>query len=166
MARPVKWRKIEMIPQILKFNPDQSNVDAESAVPKIILENILKLEELEAIRLKDLEGYEQEECAAHMEVSRPTFQRILISARKKVADSLIKGKSIRIDGGYYTKNICQIRCQNCGREWIERYEAIDVGQVKHHTCPRCRSALLRCCPDDESELAEECRRKCESHHMS
>ena len=64
MARPTKWRKIENIPVIPYFVPSESDV-AELA------ENILKLEELEAIRLKDLEGLEQGECAERMEVSRP-----------------------------------------------------------------------------------------------
>ena len=90
MARPTKWRKIEHIPAIPYFVPSESDV---AELP----ENILKLEELEAIRLKDLEGLEQGECAERMEVSRPTFQRILLSAREKVADSLINGKMIRIE---------------------------------------------------------------------
>lgn len=166
MARPVKWRKIEKIPTILRFYPDLEtrHPDAVDQADQLadVGENVLKLEELEAIRLKDLEGFEQEECAARMEVSRPTFQRILIIARKKVADSLISGKSIRIEGGYFTQNICQVRCQSCGREWIERSEAIEEGHVRHYTCPRCHSSHLRCCPDDDSEQAIECRRKCES----
>jgi len=80
LARPTKWRKIENIPTITYFIPSDKDV---AEVP----ENILKLEELEAIRLKDLEGLEQGECAEKMEVSRPTFQRILLSAREKIADS-------------------------------------------------------------------------------
>lgn len=78
MVRPTKWRKIENIPGISYFIPTEKT---SGELP----ENILKLEELEAIRLKDLEGLEQEECAEKMEVSRPTFQRILLSAREKVA---------------------------------------------------------------------------------
>src|SRR5574344_694836 len=99
MARPTKWRKIENIPTISYFAPSDEDV---SELPK----NILKLEELEALRLKDLEGLEQEECADKMEVSRPTFQRILLSAREKVADSLVNGKIILIEGGNFTRHIC------------------------------------------------------------
>lgn len=84
-------------------------------------ENILKLEELEAIRLKDLEGLEQDECADRMEVSRPTFQRILLVARGKVADSLINGKGICIEGGNFTRNICPVLCMDCGKEWKGEY---------------------------------------------
>lgn len=58
-------------------------------------------EEIEAIRLKDYLGLEQEECANVMKVSRQTFQRILADARKKIADALINGKAIKIQGGNY-----------------------------------------------------------------
>ena len=84
MARPTKWRKIENIPAVPYFIPSDKDIPEVDS-------NTLKLEELEAIRLKDLEGMEQGECAVRMEVSRPTFQRILISAREKIADSLING---------------------------------------------------------------------------
>ncbi len=107
MARPTKWRKIDNRPTIPYFVPSESEV---SDLP----ENILKLEELEAIRLKDLEGLEQGECAERMEVSRPTFQRILLSAREKVADSLIHGKMIHIEGGKYVCKDCdftKVRCE-------------------------------------------------------
>jgi len=153
MARPVKWRKIEHIPQILRFYPESAGFAA-------VGENILRLEEIEAIRLKDLEGLEQEECATRMEVSRPTFQRILISARKKIADSLIQGKEIRIDGGFFTRGNCLVRCARCGREWIERLEAIESGNGKHLVCPRCRGTRLQCCPDDNSPEALDCRTRC------
>ena len=70
MARPTKWRKIENIPSVSYFVPSDKEIEES---PK----NILKLEELEALRLKDLDGLEQTVCAVKMEVSRPTFQRIL-----------------------------------------------------------------------------------------
>jgi len=52
--------------------------------------------EFEALRLKDLQGFSQEECAKQMEVSQPTFHRILLSARKKTSEAIIKGKAIKI----------------------------------------------------------------------
>jgi len=67
----------------------------------MLAENQLTLEEIEAIRLRDLEHLEQVECAAKMNISRPTFQRVLGSARQKVADSLLAGKALRIEGGNY-----------------------------------------------------------------
>ena len=57
---------------------------------------ILTEDEIEAIRLSDFEGLYQEEAAREMEVSRPTFSRILNSARKKLANALILGKAIEI----------------------------------------------------------------------
>lgn len=80
-------------------------------------ENVLKMEVLETLRLKDLKGYEQEVCAIQMAVSRPTFQRILLSARAKVADSLLHGKAIRIEGGDYTRVKEEGFCRRCGRSW-------------------------------------------------
>jgi len=136
MARPTKWRKIENIPDILFFAPsERQNADVPG--------NILKLEELEAIRLKDLEGLEQGECADRMEVSRPTFQRILLSAREKIADSLVHGKAINIEGGNFTQNICPVKCLDCGREWPESFENL-TSQKENYVCPYCGSVRIAC----------------------
>jgi predicted DNA-binding protein (UPF0251 family) len=62
-------------------------------------ETILTVDEFEAVRLKDLEGFEQEECARRMNISQPTFHRLILSARKKIADSIVNGKAIKIEGG-------------------------------------------------------------------
>lgn len=137
MARPVKWRRIENLPAAPFFIPSDSG---NSAIP----ENILKIEELEAVRLKDLEGFEQGECAERMEVSRPTFQRILLSAREKIADSLVHGKIIHVEGGNFTRNICPIRCLDCGKKWIERYETMESIRNKKYTCPACGSTNIVC----------------------
>jgi len=64
-------------------------------------EVILSLEEYEAIRLKDLEGMEQEEAARKMGISQPTFHRLVLGARRKIAEALIKGKAIKVEGGNY-----------------------------------------------------------------
>jgi predicted DNA-binding protein (UPF0251 family) len=61
----------------------------------------LAVEELEAVRLKDLEGLDQEKAAATMNVSQPTFHRVLESAHRKIADALVRGKAIKIEGGEY-----------------------------------------------------------------
>ena len=137
MARPTKWRKIENVPAIAYFVPTDKEI---SEVP----ENILKLEELEAIRLKDLEGLEQGECADKMEVSRPTFQRILLSAREKIADSLVNGKTIHIDGGNFTQNICPVRCLDCGKEWLESIENLEAINGGSYVCPACGSKKVTC----------------------
>ena len=137
MARPTKWRKIENIPAIAYFVPSEKEI---AEVP----ENILKLEELEAIRLKDLEGLEQGECADKMEVSRPTFQRILLSAREKIADSLVNGKTIHIEGGNFTQNICPVRCLDCGKEWLESIENLEAINGGGYVCPACGSKKVAC----------------------
>lgn len=64
-------------------------------------EAILSVDEFEAVRLKDLEGLDQSECAEMMEISQPTFHRLVVSARRKIADALTHGKAIRIEGGNY-----------------------------------------------------------------
>jgi len=137
LARPTKWRKIDNIPTIPYFVPSTKDVPN---MPKIIL----LIEELEAIRLKDLEGLEQEECAERMQVSRPTFQRILLAAREKVADSLINGKVIHIDGGNYTRNICPVKCLDCGKEWMESYENLIAIKSREYACPDCASTHVLC----------------------
>lgn len=64
-------------------------------------EVILNVDEFEAVRLKDLEGLEQEECAKKMNISQPTFHRLALSARKKIADGIVNGKALKIDGGNF-----------------------------------------------------------------
>ncbi len=155
MARPTKWRKIEHIPAIPYFVPSETEREE-------VAENILKLEELEAIRLKDLEGLEQGECATRMEVSRPTFQRILLSAREKVADSLIHGKMIRIEGGNFTRNICPIQCLDCGKEWKESYENLEMIKKGQYTCPSCGSTRFICQDNCKGMF---CRRNCRRHGL-
>lgn len=153
LARPTKWRKIENVPTIPYFVP---SVKCTDEVDK----NVLLLEELEAIRLKDLEGNEQGECADRMQVSRPTFQRILLSAREKVADSLVNGKVIFIDGGNYTRNICPVKCMDCGKEWIESYENLETIKNGVYTCPHCGSSQVIC---EQHGKGKFCRKNCWRH---
>lgn len=153
MARPTKWRRIENIPSVEFFVPSDKGAAGNPA-------NVLKLEELEAIRLKDLEGLEQEECAERMQVSRPTFFRILSSAREKVADSLVNGKAIQIEGGNFTLNICPVRCLKCGKEWDESFENLDSIKNNEYSCPSCGSSDIVCIQNCEGRL---CRRHCRRH---
>ncbi len=153
MARPTKWRKIENIPTISYFVPSDKYV---AEVPK----NILKLEELEALRLKDLEELEQEECADKMEVSRPTFQRILLSAREKVTDSLVNGKAIHIEGGNFTRNICPVRCLDCGKDWMESLENLESIKSGEYSCPTCGSTKVICGQNCKGKFG---RRNCWRH---
>ncbi|MGS0763957.1 DUF134 domain-containing protein [Syntrophomonas curvata] len=110
MARQPKCRHVEFIPAITSFKP--------AGIPRFCMEEtVLLVEEMEAIRLKDYLGMEQEECAHKMQVSRPTFQRILIEGRAKIAEALITGKAIRIEGGDYCLggNRCRRR-ERLGKE--------------------------------------------------
>ena len=80
-----------------RFGPCGGVLSARDAVREIIL----KLEELESIRLKDLLGLNQDEAAKRMGVSQPTFHRILSEAHRKIAEAFVEGKVIRIEGGDY-----------------------------------------------------------------
>ena len=69
MPRPIKFRRVEFFPEDTYFVP--------WGKPKCVIEEIaLKVEELEAMRLKDIEELNQEECGEKMQVSRQTFQNI------------------------------------------------------------------------------------------
>jgi predicted DNA-binding protein (UPF0251 family)/DNA-directed RNA polymerase subunit N (RpoN/RPB10) len=150
MARPRKWRRVEFIPTVQHFVP----LDMQSDT---IEESILKVEEIEAIRLRDTEDLEQEQCAERMEVSRQTFQRILGSARKKLADAIINGKAIKIEGGNYTRHICPVRCLDCGSEWQESYENFKKIMSGAYECPECQSNRLMCFDRNRQKF---CRRNC------
>ncbi|MGI6452168.1 MAG: NifB/NifX family molybdenum-iron cluster-binding protein [Syntrophomonadaceae bacterium] len=94
MPREPRCRRVDHIPRVNLYKPQ--------GVPyRNLPEVILKIEELEAIRLKDLLRLEQEECAEQMQISRPTFQRILNEARYKIASALTNGYALRIAGGNY-----------------------------------------------------------------
>jgi predicted DNA-binding protein (UPF0251 family) len=94
----------------------------------------LSIEELESVRLKDLGDLDQEQCAQQMNISRSTFQRVLASARKKIADALLNGKAIRIAGGNYQAESPHLICSN-GHEWnIQRTSSADTVLI----CPICK----------------------------
>lgn len=90
MPRPKKCRYIKCKPNSYYFKP--------RGIPLTeLLEVVLTVDELEAIRLADFQGLYHDDAAAHMRVSRPTFGRILAHGRKKVAEALIQGKALRIE---------------------------------------------------------------------
>ena len=84
MGRIPNLRCVASIPRVTYFKP--------VGIPYRTLEEVcLSVEEAEAVRLKDLEGLEQEECARKMSISRPTFHRVLGAARGRIADALLYG---------------------------------------------------------------------------
>lgn len=99
----------------------------------------LGLEEIEAIRLKDMIGKDQEACAREMGLTRPTFQRILITARKKIATALVEGQTIIIKGGYYQMKNRVFECLDCGETW-EVEPCSEGGKHGYEiACPKCGS---------------------------
>jgi predicted DNA-binding protein (UPF0251 family) len=92
MPRPFCRRRIAGQPAASIFKP--------IGIPMIELEEVvMSLDEFEAIRLADLDGLYQEQAAEQMRVSRATFSRIIESAHRKLADVLVHGKALRIEGG-------------------------------------------------------------------
>jgi predicted DNA-binding protein (UPF0251 family) len=94
MPRPRRFRRVWLEPNVTYFKP--------AGVRMIDLdESIITVDEFEAVRLKDMENLDQEECAKKMKISQPTFNRLILSARKKIADAIVNGKAIKIKGGVY-----------------------------------------------------------------
>jgi len=92
MPRPRHCRRVGCLPQANFYKP--------RGIPLAVLQHItLTVDELEAIRLADLQGLYQQHAAEKMNVSRQTFGRILESAHKKIADALVNGKALSIQGG-------------------------------------------------------------------
>jgi predicted DNA-binding protein (UPF0251 family) len=106
MARPMKWRKVCSLPERNRFGPLGLDEDESKHIK-------MTVDEYETIRLIDLEGFTQEECAEQMNVARTTVQGIYVSARKKLAESLVGGKVLLIEGGEY--RLCEGRGNGCGR---------------------------------------------------
>ena len=133
MPRPQKCRRVAFVPGVTYFKP--------AGIPMRSLEEIqLSLEEAEALRLKDLEGMEQEPASERMNVSRPTFQRVLSSARRKVADALLNGRAVRIAGGNYEVASHRFRCRR-GHEWDAPFELATDDTTA--LCPICNTPGTR-----------------------
>lgn len=111
MARPRKWRTVCDLPRKSRFGPYPPGGGPYDRV-------IMGIDEYETIRLIDYEGFTQEECAQQMNIARTTIQGIYSVARRKLADAIVNGKMILIEGGDYvlcdgTQRGCQTR--GCGR---------------------------------------------------
>ena len=106
MARPIKWRKVCCLPERNRFGPLDFNEGENGYIT-------MTVDEYETIRLIDLEGLTQEECADQMNVARTTVQGIYTTARKKLSESLVNGKALIIEGGEY--KLCDGLGNGCGR---------------------------------------------------
>lgn len=116
MPRPRKWRRVCKLPKINQFSPS-NNINVEYV--------IMTVEEYETIRLMDLEKLSQEMTAEIMGVARSTVQRIYEDARGKLADCIVNGKGLKIEGGDY--KLCEEfdgdrKCGNgrCHRRHLEK----------------------------------------------
>ncbi len=106
MPRPCKRRRICGLPACARFGPKDGSTDARQTVT-------MTLDEFETIRLIDLEGMTQEQCAGQMSVARTTAQAIYNSARVKLADCVVNQKELHIAGGEYV--LCDGNHAGCGR---------------------------------------------------
>ena len=137
MARPKNCRRVGSIPESNYFKP--------RGIPLSVLEEVvLTVDEFEAIRLADLENLYQEQAAEKMNVSRQTFGRIIESAHKKVAEALVQGKALKIEGGEFEMaSMRKFKCYDCQHSWELPY-----GTGRLENCPSCKSGNIRRAEED------------------
>lgn len=128
MARPKHCRRIEALPNCTLFKP--------AGIPaRALTEIVLTVDEFEAVRLADHQGLYQEQAAGEMNVSRQTFGRIVASARKKVAQALVEGCVLRIEGGKIEMPEVRVfECAECGHAW-----EVPFGTGRPPECPACQN---------------------------
>lgn len=134
MPRPIKIKMVHGTPipkSISIFKPQGINV------PQLQF-NILSFVEYEAIRLIDVEDHSQTEAAEKMGISQPTISRILKSGRKKIADAIVHGKGLRIQGGTFKLKYKGYCCKDCHASW-------EIGESELYApkkCPKCDSEAI------------------------
>jgi uncharacterized protein len=133
MPRPRKRRRVWHEPKPAIFKPVGVPLDQIKAIT-------LLHEELEALRLVDLEGQYQEDAAEQMSVSRSTLQRIVSEARHKVVQALTEGAALHIKGGTFRVARAWWQCNDCGHLWELEHGS---GQSRPTRCPACGSQDIR-----------------------
>lgn len=145
MVRPRKDRMVAFNPEVSYFKP--------RGIPMVDLDEVcLTVDEREAIRLSDLLNLSHEDAGRKMGVSRATFGRIIQKARKIVADALINGKAINVEGGNF-KLLDRSRifeCGQCDKKWEEA-----LGTGRPVQCPSCQS-------EDFHRISGHQQRQCDS----
>ena len=138
MVRPRNCRRVGSMPESNYFKP--------RGIPLSLLEEvILTVDEFEAIRLADLESLYQEQAAEKMNVSRQTFGRIIDSAHKKVAEALVEGKALKIEGGEFEMAAARkFKCYDCQHTWELSY-----GTGRPGNCPSCNSGNIHRAEEDQ-----------------
>ena len=131
MARPSFCRRVESVPQVTLFKPQ--------GIPMRELQYVtLTVDELETLRLADLEGLHHDKAAEKMGISRQTFGRIVASARKKVARTLVEGQALAINGGNYRmEDVRTFQCDACGHVW-----ELSFGTGRPEGCEKCQSTKI------------------------
>ena len=133
MRGPYRKRQIESPPRYTNFKP--------SGIPKSLLNQIeLPLGEYEAIRLADYENLDHQEAAEKMNISRPTFSRLIEKARNSVARAIIDGNELVIQGGYFEFANTLHRCKDCGGYVLRPVK------VKNIECMDCGSSNIEDLP--------------------
>ncbi len=144
MARPERVRRIFFRPDVTYFKP------AGIAMAEL-KETVLSFDELEAIRLVDSEGIEQSRAGEKMKISQPTLSRLLGRARKKLADAIINGQAIKIEGGNF--KMASPRGAGPGRRGGRgRMGGFAAGPGGICRCPKCGY-------EEEQARGEPCRSK-------
>lgn len=124
MARPKRPRSVCNLPENKEFGPLGLLSEESSYIQ-------LTVDEYETIRLIDYEGLTQQECSEQMKIGRTTVQGIYGRARKKLAQALVKGEVIVIEGGHYKlckglgpacTHSCRKRRRHCNKELVEESE--------------------------------------------
>lgn len=157
MPRPRRMRRVGLEPGVTYFKP--------AGIPKNELEQVvLSIDEYEAVRLKDFLGIDQIEAAEKMNISQPTFHRLLLDARTKIADSIINGKALKIEGGNFKlvkarvsrgfglrkgsgngrcygfgRNSTNCVCPKCG----EQKQKTQANPCTQEKCPKCGALMIR-----------------------
>ncbi|GEM_PF-1798786 len=124
MGRPKKYRIVEYLLKPTNFKPTDRKANGYVEIT---------IDELEAIRLADLEDMYQENAARVMGVSRQTFGRIVKSAHAKIADAIVNTKEIKIGKDEKCRNVKLIKCINCGKIW-----RVPIS-YSMHKCPECHA---------------------------
>jgi uncharacterized protein len=133
VARPPRERVIGGLPSVTLFKP--------AGIPSSGLEQLpLAVDELEAMRLVDLEGLSHEQAACAMGVSRQTVGRVLETARATVTEALVSGKAVLIGGGTFRVVPRTLCCRTCKTSWLP--SANDAAEDR---CPSCGSTKVGTC---------------------
>lgn len=141
IPRPRRFRKVGFFPNFNLFKPAGRRAAELEEVS-------VTVDEFETVRLKDFLGMEQKKACAKMDISQPTFHRLLLDARKKISEALVEGKAIRIEGGNFnlvketikeSSHEKRCRCMACNKE-VKSRRGVPCIKLK---CPDCGGKMVR-----------------------